>query len=110
MQTAIPSGSSRFSVRRGFYAVRAGQFGLCNPGDVVDINQNDAKMLRAADKGDIVGADVSPKLDANYVRAVPAAQPTQQEVQLKLLTDAVLALQKSVETQTEAFKALAKAK
>lgn len=110
MQTAIPSGMSRFAVRRGFYAVRAGQFGLCNPDDVVDINTNDAKMLRAADKGDIVGAEVAPKLQDKYVRVAPPVQLTPQEVQIKLLTDAVLAMQKSVEAQTEAFKALAKGK
>lgn len=101
--------NQRVRAIRGFYAHRKGMFGVVNPGDVVDINVADAKMLRASGKADFVDASVSEKLDPDYVPARKKDKTyglSPAEKQLAVLTDMVSALQKSNEQNAELIRSL----
>lgn len=107
----VPTGLQRVKVSRGFFALRQNQFGVCNPDDVVDINANDAKMLRSAGKCEFVGAEVAPKLQADYLperKRDPKRGLSPAEKQVALLTDAVTALQEASKVQTKLLEQLLK--
>ena len=86
----------RVKAQKGFYASVEGQFGLVNPGDVVEIPRSLAMELRASGKAHMTDAKLLRQKDfvPDYAKADKAVDPVTR--QMALLTDAVVALQKLV--------------
>lgn len=107
----IPGQQTNQKVRatRGFYAHRAGQFGVVNPGDVVEISNADARMLAAAGKAEFVDKETALKIDPNYLperKKDPHRLKSPIERQLALQTEVVTQLKDAVSGLTEIVKSL----
>lgn len=89
---------ARVKAIKGFYASVAGQFGIVNPGDVVDVDRHTAALVVGAGKA--IGAkDESPSRQQNYV-------PERKRNPKKSTEDLLGALVKATEANTLAIQAL----
>jgi hypothetical protein len=109
--TPISNGMVRVKATRGFYAHHSGGLNVVNPGDVVDINANDAKMLRSADKAVFVQAETDPGIQKGWLPERKrdknrGLSPVEKQLALQTeavagLTAAVTALQTLVQSLVE---------
>ena len=87
----------RVKVLRGFYANRQGSYGVCNPGDVIDLDRNTAVMMVASGKAEESKEEMKhdPHWQPDRIKN-PPQDPVQS--QIAALTQAVAALGELVKT------------
>lgn len=90
MQQVQNSGPLRVKAIKGFYAVVGGQFGVVNPGDVVDLDRGTASMVLSAKKAELTQDTL--KRQENYLPERKKNPPPTQQDQLSSLTKAVESL------------------
>lgn len=88
----------RVKAIKGFYATVAGQFGIINPGDVVDLDRYTASLVVGAGKAE--GAkDATPSRQSKYL-------PERKRNPKASTEDLLSALVKATEANTNAIQAL----
>jgi hypothetical protein len=98
----------RMRALKGFRGQVDGQWGVVAPGDIVDVSRELAMTLRYGQKAVMVEPSTEKKRAAGpwipERKKHPQANP--QAAQVAALTDAVVALQAAVQTQSKALEAL----
>lgn len=88
----------RVKATKGFYATVQGQFGIVNPGDVVDLDRYTASLVAGAGKA-VLASSESPTRAQNYL-------PERKRNPRRSTEDLLGALVKATEANTQAIQAL----
>lgn len=109
MNTQNPSQALHETIRvralKGFRAIVDGQFGIVNPGDVVEIPRTLAMEMRAANKAVMTDAELKRQKDYTPERKKAARVADPVSRQLALLTEAVATLTTLVKGAAPSAKA-----
>lgn len=89
----------RVKATKGFYATVAGQFGIVNPGDVVDVDRYTASLVVGAGKARAATAEDKPTRQTNYL-------PERKRNPKRSAEDLLATLVEAVAANTQAIQAL----